>query len=137
MRSVMTKYFLAWFGLMVLAILNGTARDLVYKEVLGPLAAHQMSTVTLLLLFSAALWLMMKAWPIGSKRQAWMVGLMWFVLTEIFEFGMGISRGASWEELLHAYDLAAGQVWIVIPLWVLIAPPLFFRYLSRGNDRRV
>ena len=46
------KYFLAWFGMMVLAILNGGLRDLAYKPHVGALPAHQLSTVILIVLLA-------------------------------------------------------------------------------------
>ena len=125
------KYLIAWLGMMMLAVLNGTVRDLGYKPLVGDLTAHQISTVTLLLLFAVYFWLLHKKWPLRSLQQAWLVGAVWFLLTELFEFGMGLSRGASWGEMLHAYNLAEGQVWIFIPLWVLIGPPLFHRVTSK------
>ena len=124
------KYFIAWFGMMILAILNGALRDLAYKPYVGDLAAHQISTVILLLLFTAYFWFLVKVWPLGSARQAWVIGGIWFLMTEAFEFGMGLIAGHPWSELLHAYNLPAGQVWLFIPLWVLIGPYVFFRYVQ-------
>jgi hypothetical protein len=46
------KYFFAWFGMMVLAIINGGLRDFVYKSHVGDLSAHQISTVMLIVLFA-------------------------------------------------------------------------------------
>ena len=44
-------YLFAWFPMLILAILNGILRDLGYKKYIGDLAAHQLSTVSLLILF--------------------------------------------------------------------------------------
>jgi hypothetical protein len=38
--SMIFKYFFAWFGMMVLAIINGGLRDFAYKAYFGDLAAH-------------------------------------------------------------------------------------------------
>jgi hypothetical protein len=46
------KYFIVWFGMMVLAIVNGVFRDFTYKPYVGDLAAHQISTAVLIVLFS-------------------------------------------------------------------------------------
>jgi hypothetical protein len=37
----------------------------------------------------------------------------------------------SWEELLANYDIAHGNLWPLVLLWVLIAPYLFYRLLDR------
>src|SRR5512147_2192921 len=94
------KYALAWLGLMVLAILNGALRDLVYKGSVGEIAAHQISTLTLILLIGIFIWKLEKLWPIESAKQARAIGIIWFLLTEAFEFGFGLIRGDSWDRLL-------------------------------------
>lgn len=128
----MIKYFLAWFGMMVLAILNGAFRDVAYKAHVGDLAGHQLSTASLLLLFAVYFYGLFKIWPIQTKSQCWVVGGMWFLMTLIFEFGMGrLLMDKSWGELLYMYHLFDGQVWLFIPLWVLIGPYVFFRYAER------
>jgi hypothetical protein len=114
--------------MIILAVVNGALRDFGYAHLVGPLAAHQISTVTLLVLLTGYMWLLNRIWPITTAKQSWSIGVMWFVLTEVFEFGIGILGGASLSTLLHAYNVLAGQVWIFIPLWVLVAPYLFFRF---------
>ena len=109
------RYFLAWFGMMILAIVNGGLRDFAYKSRAGDLAAHQISTVVLIILLAGYLWILSRIWPIKSAAQAWIIGGMWFLMTEAFEFGMGVIAGDSWTRLLQAYNVPAGQVWIVEP----------------------
>ena len=41
---MIAKYSIAWLGLVVLAIMNGSLRDGVYFEGLGDNRAHQVST---------------------------------------------------------------------------------------------
>ena len=128
------KYALAWFGLMVVAILNGALRDLLYKGSVGEMTAHQISTVTLLILIGIFIRKLAKVWPIASVKQAWTIGGIWFVLTEAFEFGLGWMRGDSWERLFRAYNILAGELWILIPLWILVGPFVFHRFASdRGT----
>lgn len=125
------KYFLCWFGMMVLAVINGALRDFTYKKSIGTLAAHQLSTITLLVLLALYFWIVFRLLPLPSSETAWTVGIMWFLLTLIFEFGIGkFVSHKTWSELLHAYNLFAGQVWLFIPLWVLVAPYFYFRLLN-------
>jgi apolipoprotein N-acyltransferase len=56
------------------------------------------------------------------------IGLIWLVLTVMFEFGFGhFVAGHSWQRLLQDYNIRAGRVWLAILLWVAFAPYLFFR----------
>jgi hypothetical protein len=116
--------------MMFLAIINGTIRDFVYKPYVGELTAHQLSTVILLILFAAFIWLLTKKMPLQSKSQALQIGGIWFVMTEIFEFGLVIKQGLSFDEMLHTYNIFDGQLWILIPLWVLVGPFLMYRFVQ-------
>ncbi len=122
------KFFLLWFPMLLLAVLNGAAREMLYKASLGELRAHQLSTVTLLILFSVYIWLVIRVWSPVSSQHALLVGLFWLVLTLGFEFGFGrFVEGRSWIELLEEYNLFAGRVWVFIPVWVALAPYIFYR----------
>jgi hypothetical protein len=125
------KYFLAWFGMMILAILNGGIRDMLYKQYVGTLNAHQISTVTLLALLSVYFWFLIKVMPPKSSRQAWIIGVIWLLMTEVFEFGMGLYFGKTWTELSHVYNIFAGQLWVLIPLWIMIGLPIFYKIFSK------
>ncbi|HMU09503.1 MAG TPA: hypothetical protein PKC54_05810 [Ferruginibacter sp.] len=125
------KYFLAWFPMLLLAIANGALRDLVYKKYVGELAAHQVSTFSLIILFAVYIGFIIKWIPLASANQAMLVGLLWLVLTLAFEFGFGRYRGNSWEKLFADYNLLKGRLWILIPVWVAIAPYVFFRLTNR------
>jgi len=114
--------------MLLLAVLNGAAREVLYKASLGDLRAHQLSTVTLLILFSIYIWLVIRFWTPESSQQALLVGLLWLVLTLAFEFGFGsFVGGRSWAELVEEYNLLVGRVWIFIPVWVAIGPYIFYR----------
>jgi hypothetical protein len=62
-----------------------------------------------------------------SLGQAVVVGLIWLVLTVLFEFAMGryVSR-QSWEQLLQAYNLFAGSLWPLLLVTVAVLPALVF-----------
>jgi hypothetical protein len=79
------KYFFAWFGMMVLAIINGGFRDLAYKSHVGDLPAHQISTVVLIVLLAGYFRFLTAAWPIRSASQAWIIGGIWSLMTEVSE----------------------------------------------------
>jgi hypothetical protein len=128
--SIILRYFLAWFGMMVIAIINGGVRDFVYRPHSGDLAAHQISTFILIILLAGYMWFLTRIWHIESAMQAWKIGFMWFLMTEAFELGLGLIAGGSWSELFHAYNVFEGQVWLCVPLWVLVGPYIFFRHVQ-------
>ena len=123
----MLKYFLCWFPMILIAVLNGTARDLWYKKFTGDLTGHQISTITLIILFGIYIGFIIKLYPPVSETQSIYIGLLWLILTLIFEFGFGLYRGNSWSKLFSDYNILKGRIWILIPIWVTIAPWIFFR----------
>ncbi len=124
----MWKYVLAWFPMVAIAIANGALRESWYGNYLSELAAHQLSTLTAVILFGVYIWFVVRFWPPTSAAQAVAVGLLWLVMTIAFEFLFGhYVAGHSWERLLHDYNLLAGRVWPLVLVWVAVAPYLFFR----------
>lgn len=68
-------------------------------------------------------WVLHRRWPIDTAQTALAVGVIWAMLTLAFEFGFGHwVAGQSWAELLEAYNLADGRVWVLVPIWTMIAP---------------
>lgn len=117
--------------MMLLAIVNGTIRDFSYRALVGDFLAHQLSTITLLLLFSGYFWWLFRRWPLTSTRQAWRVGSGWLAMTLAFEFGFGHwIAGHSWTVLFQAYALHEGRLWLFIPLMVWLGPWICFRRIS-------
>ena len=128
----MKRYLLFWFVLLLLAFINGALREFTYKSAVGEPWAHQISVVTGILLFGVAIWFAVKRWGFSSQRQAMTVGIIWIVLTEIFEAVMILSDpNGSLDLFLHQHNIAAGELWPLVVLWVGIAPVLFHRVQYR------
>jgi hypothetical protein len=122
-RSVWRPWLLGWLGIIPLAILNGTLRELVYKDRVGPMAGHYISTLVLISLVSIYLHFLDRRWPIPTRRIAVEMGGTWLALTVLFEFGFGhYVDGASWERLLEQYDVTRGYIWIMVLIWARVGP---------------
>ena len=53
------------------------------------------------------------------------------MLTLAFEFLLGrFVSGLSWGQTLAEYDIASGRLWVLVPLWMALAPYVFFRLRS-------
>ena len=123
----MLKYFLIWMPMILIAVLNGTARDFVYKNYVSELAGRQISTISLIILFGIYFGIVLKKYPIESEHQAFYIGAIWLILTLAFEFALGRFGGHSWTYLFNEYNLMKGKIWILIPTWVAIAPYVFYQ----------
>jgi hypothetical protein len=124
----MWKYFLAWIPMVLIAIANGTLREASYGKRMSELQAHQISTLSGLLLFSAYIWVVIRTWRPDTSGQAIAIGLIWLGLTVAFEFLFGhYAVGQPWSKLLYDYNVFAGRVWVVVLIWVTVAPYVFYR----------
>jgi len=115
----------AWLGGPLLGIANATVRELGYRDRVGELAAHQISTATGIALFGGYFWALERRWPLPTTRTALAVGGGWTALTIAFEFGFG--RGVahtSWDELLADYDVRKGRLWPLVLAWIALGPAL-------------
>lgn len=125
----MARYLIVWFVMLVVSVANGTLRDFTYGRQLPELLAHQLSTLSGIVLLGGVIYLYMRHWPFASGRQALSAGLFWAALTVVFEFlFFHYIGGHSWPVLLANYDLSAGRLWPLILLWVAVAPCIFYRF---------
>ena len=125
------KYTLLWIPMVFLAILNGIFRGAVFMRFLPELHAHQASTVTLILLFTMLVGVVSKWWRFESARQAFFIGLIWLVLTVVFEFTFGhFVAGHPWDRMFQDYNLLAGRVWILILIWIMVLPSVLNKLRS-------
>ena len=128
------KYLFVWLLLAIIATANGIIRQSTYGKILPELAAHQISTVTAILAFSAVVWGFNRLWPIQSASQSWIIGLSWLVLTVAFEFGFGhFVAGHSWEKLFADYNILRGRVWSIFLVWVVVVPFVVYKLETRGT----
>ena len=125
-RSFAT-YLIFWLVLMILGIANGIVRELTYGRRLSELRAHQLSTLTGVLVMTLAVWLLSLFIRPSSMEIALLIGLIWLALTVAFEFGFGhwVARH-TWEELLADYNILRGRLWSLFLLWMLLLPGLVY-----------
>lgn len=121
-------YTIAWLAMPLIGIVNGVIRGLGYERFLGELRAHQVSSVTGAVLFGLYAWALSLRWRIQSSGQAIVIGLIWLVLTVAFEFLFGhYVMGHPWSRLLHDYNVLEGRVWLLVLIWITIAPYVIYK----------
>ena len=122
------KYMLAWIPMVFIGIMNGAVRRFGYEKFLGELLAHQVSSVTGIILFGLYIWLLSIRWPLESSSQAFAVGLIWLVLTVSFEFLFGhYVAKHPWRRLLHDYNILKGRLWSLVLIAITMAPYVVYR----------
>lgn len=117
-----SKHFLYWLPMIIIAFANGTFRQFVLLKYMDSLKAHQLSTVILIVLCSVYTLLVFPQLSLTHGKQAFVLGLLWMVLTVLFEFTLGRLSNKPWSELLQDYNLLKGHIWPVFLCCLLLLP---------------
>lgn len=108
---MLLRAILFWIPMVFMAILNGIIRTSVYQKHTGELNAHQISTFMLIFLFGIYTWFVLPFLNLQSTSQALIVGMIWLILTLVFEFSFGhFVAGHSWQKLFTDYNLGRSVV---------------------------
>jgi hypothetical protein len=117
--------------MLLIAVANGALREW-YRPFTGELLARRISTLALLIFFTAFIFWITRRFPFRSGLQAVQTGGLWMILTLVFEFSLGLWSGHSWHELMAEYNLVEGKLWILVPVWLAIAPYLCRKTQVKG-----
>jgi hypothetical protein len=116
---------------MVIAVANGIARNSWYGGSLSELRAHQVSSLTLIVLVGLSTWALYELRLFRSSGEARATGSIWLVLTVAFEFLFGhYVMKNPWSTLLHDYNILAGRIWLLVLAWIMIVPYIVYRLRS-------
>ena len=116
-----------WFAVMLIAILNGAARDVLLVPRLGDPVARALSCLTLATLIVLVTWVSLRWIHPASLSDAWTIGVVWLAMTLTFEFVAGhYLFHTAWSTLLADYNLLKGRLWILVLVSTAIAPALLF-----------
>ena len=121
----MKKYtiaFLIWVMIIPIAILNGGFREYVLVK-LGMLALPLSGIILSVCIFTIAYLLVPKIKDC-AKRDYILFGVMWFVLTNLFDLSSYIKLGAG---LLQSNNIFTGNTWLLVVLSALLSPMLVMK----------
>lgn len=121
--------FLFWLPMIMLAFANAGLRETVIIKHFNETRAHQVSTLTLILLVSVYVWFIFPFLGIDSGAKAFLTGLIWVILTILFEFTLGRILKRSWASLFEQYDILSGRIWLLFILCLLFLP--YWIYTTR------
>jgi hypothetical protein len=129
--GIAAKALTIWFGILVLALANGTLREAVLIPVLGGVPGLILSGVLLSALIFAVVYFSLPWFGPAPVARYIALGLSWLCLTLVFEFTFGrLMQGKPWSELLEAYTFKGGNIWPVVLLTVAAAPYVAARIRS-------
>ena len=125
------KSFLVWLCFIPAAILNGGFREYVLIKYLDTALATAISGILLCILILLITWLLLPRLVTLNNKESCITGIIWMILTILFEFTSGIGTGVPMKELIAAYNPLSGNLWILVVLTTMLAPTI----ISRINKR--
>lgn len=122
------KSVLIWLAIIPLAIMNGAFREEVLTPLLGKDRSMPLSGILLCLLILLVAYIFIPRLGKGSVKQYILMGMTWLVMTVGFEFALGyFFMDKSIEDLISAYNISTGNLWLVVVLFTAIVPWLSAR----------
>lgn len=116
------KSLLIWLAIIPLAILNGGLREEVLIPLIGEECGLPLSGLLLCLFIFLLSYIFLPKIGKGASRNYWQIGLLWLLLTITFETVFGLFRGNTVSELIKAYDVTTGNLWLLVVIFTGIAP---------------
>jgi hypothetical protein len=112
-----------WLAILAAAVMNGVLRQALLAPSLGRPAGFVLSGLLLMALIFLIALAGIRACCNGlTPGCCWRVGLLWFVLTLLFETVFAQLRGQSWHEVAAGYAFADGNIWPLVLAFTLVAP---------------
>ena len=128
----MKKYvyaFLIWVMIIPIAILNGGLREYVLVK-LGNLALPLSGIILSLCIFVVAYLLIPKI-KNCTKRDYIFFGVMWFILTNLFDLIAYINAGVGFAGLVQSYNILTGNTWLLVVLTALFSPVIVMNIIKK------
>lgn len=67
------------------------------------------------------------------KRDYIIFGVIWFILTNLFDLVAYIKDGGGFADLLQSYNILTGNTWLIVVLTALFAPIVVMRIKAVKN----
>ena len=129
------KSLIIWICFIPAAILNGGLREYVLAPAIGQKWALPASGIILSGLIFLITWLMYpRLIKNSTRKEKWLIGIVWVLLTVIFEFTSGLAGGNSIAELLAAYNPLTGNLWLLVLAVTLLSPVLTGFCMRKTDD---
>jgi len=116
------KSILVWLSIIPLAVLNGGFREKCLISWVGENYAEPISGFILCLLIFLVSFIFIPRIGKGKSKTYWKIGGLWIGLTVVFETILGLALGKTLMELLKAYDVSTGNLWLLVVLFMGITP---------------
>lgn len=120
-KKMILRSMRIWLGIIPLAMLNGVLREAMLSPALGyialPISGILLSTMVFLLTF-----IFIPRLGKGTPSTYVKIGFVWIIATVLFEFTLGFATGESLENMLTAYNIFSGNLWLFVIIFIGFTP---------------
>ena len=129
------RALLVWFVIIGVETVHGILRGLFLAPLIGDFPARRVSVFTGSVLIFLVTYVFIRWIAATTRIQLVSVGLMWVVLTILFEFGLGrFVLDLPWERLTEDYDVTRGGLLGFGLLFMAATPTLVTMLRSQINQ---
>lgn len=126
-----------WLVIMCIEFVHGALRTLLLAPLIGDFLARQISVLTGSLMILTVAFLFVRWLRAHTTGSLLLAGLLWLLLTLLFEFGFGhFILKLSWERLASDYDLRHGGLMPLGLVVLLLAPLIAAKLREMAQPRR-
>ena len=132
---VLIRAFAVWLVIIAAETVHGILRGVLLVPTVDDLPARQIGVLVGSLMIFGVAYLFIRWIAARTTLQLLGVGLLWVVLTVLFEIGLGrLVLGLPWERITEDYDVTRGG-FMALGLLFMAATPRLAAWL-RGSARR-
>jgi len=121
-KKILFKSLLIWFSLLILAILNGGIRNIVITPLIGENISKPLSGFTLCCLIFIVSLLFIPKLGKGLKKTYIQMGILWVLLTIIFETIISLIEKIPLNKIINAYNITTGDLWLIVVIFIGFIP---------------
>ncbi len=113
---------LVWMLIMLAETGHGVVREVFIAPAIGGLKARQIGVLVACAIIFIIAWLTARWMGATTRRQQFMTGAFWVVLTLVFEFALGRALGMSFGRILSDYNPAHGGFMLFGIAFMFVTP---------------
>jgi hypothetical protein len=108
--------------------------NLIYQPLWGEMIAHQIGMITRILINFVFAYLLLLYAEEYHTLDLILVGVLWLILTLIFEWGGSLAIGRPVSEIIVGWNIFEGYMWPYVLLSYLLAPLIVGKIIHQGKS---
>lgn len=129
------RVVVVWLLIIAAESVSGALREVFLTPRIGPVMAHQIGVLVGCVVIFAIAWFLLRWMQVITVSRQLVAGLVWVLLTLVFEWALGLALGVPPEAFKADFDPAQGGLMGLGLLFMLCTPALVGSLQGIGRDR--